>query len=432
MATRPMPAAGVLRALRQSQLGRRLLVTLLALIVFRLGAHVALPGVNASVIQTLFNSNTTIFALLNLFSGGATATLSLFALSIIPYIDASIIMQLMTVVIPKVEEWSKEGEEGQRQITLYTRWGTLVLGILQSAGVAYYLSHYSSGGRPAFAHPGLGDPVLTAALLTVGTLVLMWIGEQITDKGIGNGISLLVFFGIISRLPYTVSQVRAYLSAGVTPVVVIVLFLVAAVVITGGVIFISEGYRRITIQYPKRVVGRRMYQGGSTHLPIRVNQAGVIPVIFAISLLFLPTTVGQFVNKSWLTFLQTNFNFVSAPYIIVEFLLVMVFTFFYTQVMFKPDDVADNLKKAGGFIPGIRPGKATAEYLARISFRLTWVGALFLATLSVMPSFVTMVIPVQSLYFGGTSLLIIVMVSLDTLKQMRSHLLMQNYRGFMG
>ena len=432
MATRPMQTAGMLRAFRQSQLGRRLLITLLALVVFRLGAHVALPGVHASVIQTLFNSNTTIFALLNLFSGGATATLSLFALSIIPYIDASIIMQLMTVVIPKVEEWSKEGEEGQRHITLYTRWGTLVLGALQSAGVAYYLSHYSSGGVPAFAHPGLGDPILTAALLTIGTLILMWVGEQITDKGIGNGISLLVFFGIISRLPFTVRQVQAYLAAGVTPTIVIVLFLVAAVVITGGVIFVSEGYRRITIQYPKRVVGRRMYQGGSTHLPIRVNQAGEIPVIFAISLLFLPTTVGQFVNRSWLTYLQTNFSFISAPYIIVEFLLVVVFTFFYTQVMFKPDDVADNLKKAGGFIPGIRPGKPTAEYLARISYRLTWVGALFLATLSVMPSFVTMAIPVQSLYFGGTSLLIIVMVALDTLKQMRSHLLMQNYRGFMG
>jgi len=427
-----MQTAGLMRAFRQSQLGRRLLVTLLALVVFRLGAHVALPGVHSSVIQSLFNSNTTIFALLNLFSGGATATLSLFALSIIPYIDASIIMQLMTVVLPKVEEWSKEGEEGQRHITFYTRWGTLVLGLLQAGGVSYYLSHYSSGGVPAFAHPGLLDPLITTALLTVGTLLLMWVGEQITDKGIGNGISLLVFFGIISRLPYTADQVAAYLAAGVTPTLIIVLFLVAALVITAGVVFVSEGYRRITIQYPKRVVGRRMYQGGSTHLPIRVNQAGVIPVIFAISLLFLPQTAAQFVNKSWQTAIQTNFSFISPAYIAVEFLLVVLFTFFYTQVMFKPDDVADNLKKAGGFVPGIRPGKPTADYLARISYRLTWVGALFLALVAIMPSFVTMAVPVQSLYFGGTSLLILVGVALDTLKQMRSHLLMQNYRGFIG
>lgn len=432
MAARQAQTAGLLRALRQSQLGRRLGVTLLALVVFRLGAHVALPGVNAAVIQSLFGSGQTIFALLNLFSGGATATLSLFALGIIPYIDASIIMQLMTVVLPKVEEWSKEGEEGQRHITFYTRWGTLVLGILQSAGVAYYLSHYSSGGVPAFVHPGPLNPILTGVFLTVGTLILMWIGEQLTDKGIGNGISLLVFFGIVSQLPFTIDQVAAYLKAGVAPSGVIVLFLVAALLITAGVVFVTEGYRQITIQYPKRVVGRRVYQGGATHLPMRVNQAGVIPVIFAISLLFLPRTIGQFVSPTWQAWLTAHFNYTSAAYIVVEFLLVVLFTFFYTQVMFKPDDVADNLKKAGGFIPGIRPGKPTAEYLGRVSYRLTWVGALFLGVVSVMPSFVQLAVPVQALYFGGTSLLILVGVALDSLKQMRSHLLMQNYRGFMG
>jgi preprotein translocase subunit SecY len=431
MATRASQAASLVSAFRASQLGRRLLVTLLALAVFRLGAHVALPGVDTTVIQSLFNSGATIFALLNLFSGGATATLSLFAMSIIPYINASIIMQLMTVVIPKVEEWSKEGEEGYRQITKYTRWGTLVLGLLQAGGVSYYLSHYTYQGRPAFLHPGLGSILLTTLLLTSGTVLLMWIGEQITDKGVGNGISLLVFFGIISRLPYTAQQVGSYLAAGVTPVAEIVLFLVAAVLIVGAVVYVNEGYRRIAIQYPKRVVGRRMYQGGTTHLPIRVNQAGVIPVIFAISLLLLPYTVAQFVKPAWQTWLQQNFSFVSWPYIVLEFFLVIVFTFFYTQVVFKPDDIADNLKKAGGFIPGIRPGRPTAEFLARVSGRLTWAGALFLAAISVLPSFVVMALQIPVLYFGGTSLLILVGVALDTLKQMQSYLLMRNYQGFM-
>lgn len=431
MATRASQAANLLQAFRSSQLQQRILVTALALVVFRLGAHVPLPGVHSSVIGSLFNSGSTIFALLNLFSGGATATLSLFALSIIPYINASIIMQLMTVVIPKVEEWSKEGEEGYRHITAYTRWGTLVLGFLQSGGVAYYLSHYSYKGVPAFAHPGLANPLLVTLLLTTGTLMLMWVGEQVTDKGIGNGISLIVFFGIVSRIPFTVGEIGKYLAAGVISPTVIVLFVVAAVVITGAVVFVTEGYRKVTIQYPKRVVGRKMYQGGSTHLPMRVNQAGVIPVIFAISLLFLPQTIAQFAKPAWSQWLLTNFSTISAPYIVAEFLLVVVFTFFYTQVVFKPDDVADNLKKAGGFIPGIRPGKPTAEFLGRVSGRLTWVGALFLGVVSIMPSFVEMAVPIPYLYFGGTSLLILVGVSLDTLKQMQSHMLMRNYQGFM-
>jgi preprotein translocase subunit SecY len=431
MATRAAQTASMMAAFRQSQLGRRLLYTLAALVVFRLGANIPLPGVNTAVIQSLFNSGTTIFALLNLFSGGATATLSLFAMSIIPYINASIIMQLMTVVIPKVEEWSKEGEEGYRHIQTYTRWGTLILGLLQSGGVSYYLSRYSYQGAPAFVHSGIAPILLTTLLLTAGTVLLMWIGEQITEKGVGNGISLLVFFGIISRIPFMTNQVGQYLAAGAASVATIVIFLIVSLIILAAVVYMNEGYRRVAIQYPKRVVGRRMYQGGTTHLPMRVNQAGVIPVIFAISLLLLPYTVAQFVNHTWQTWLTNHFGFVSWPYIVVEFLLVVVFTFFYTQVVFKPDDVADNLKKAGGFIPGIRPGKATADFLARISYRLTWVGALFLGLVSVMPSFVVMATHIQSLYFGGTSLLIIVGVALDALKQMQSHLLMRNYQGFM-
>lgn len=416
-------------SLQAGDLGKRLAFTLGMLVVFRLGAHVPIPGIHASAIQSLFNSGATIFALLNLFSGGSTATLSIFALSIIPYINASIIMQLMTVVIPRLEEWSKEGEEGQRKINNWTRWGALVLGALQSTGVAYYLYNYSV---PVYVHHTVGSLLLTALFLTTGTTLLMWIGERITDKGIGNGISLLVFFGIISRLPYGVERLFSYLSAGVLSVPKLVIFLLVALLIVAGVVFVNEGQRNIAIQYPKRMVGRRLYQGQTSHLPMRVNQAGVIPVIFAVSLLILPYTVAQFTHgTTWTLWMERYFAPTSAAYIIVEFLLVVVFTFFYTQVVFKVDDIADNLKKAGGYIMGIRPGKPTAEYLAKVSTRLTWVGAIFLGVVSILPNFVTMGMQVSGLYFGGTSLLIVVGVALDTLKQIQAQMLMRQYQGFM-
>ncbi|MCY0885549.1 MAG: preprotein translocase subunit SecY [Firmicutes bacterium] len=417
--------------LQASDLNRRLLFTLLMLVAFRLGAHIPVPGVNASVIQSLFRFGGTIFALLNLFSGGATATLSVFALGIVPYIDASIIMQLMTVVIPQVEEWSKEGEQGQKKITTWTRWLALILGALQSLGVAFYLYNYSYHGLYAYQHHTIGMLLLTALFLTTGSIVMMWVGEQITDKGIGNGISLLVFFGIIARLPYGLEQLGSYVSAGVISWFKLVVFLLVALVIIAGVVYVNEGQRNVAVQYPKRVVGRRMYQGGTTHLPIRVNMAGVIPVIFAISLLILPYTVAQFVKGSWITFLDQYFGFTSPAYIILEFLLVVAFTFFYADVVFKVDDIADDLKKAGGYIPGIRPGKPTAEYLSRVAGRLTFIGAIFLGIVSVLPSFVTMAMGINGLYFGGTSLLIVVGVALDTLKQMQAHLLMKQYQGFM-
>ncbi len=424
-------AQNVMDAFRGSDLNKRILFTLLMLVVFRIGAHVPIPGVHASVIQSLFNNGATIFALLNLFSGGATATLSVFALSIIPYINASIIMQLMTVVIPSVEEWSKEGEEGQKKITKVTRWLSVGLGALQSLGIAYYLYNYSSGGKFVYVHHEIGSLLMTALFLLTGSVILMWVGEEITDKGIGNGISLLVLFGIISRLPFGVETLFKYITAGVLSWPKMVIFLIIAVIIIAAVVYVSEGQRKIPVQYPKRVVGRRMYQGQSTHLPIRVNQAGVIPVIFAISLLILPYTLAQFFKGSWVTFMQHYFGITSPAYIILEFLLVVVFTFFYTDVVFKVNDVADNLKKGGGYIPGIRPGKPTAEYLARVSGRLTMVGAVFLGVVAVLPSFVTMGMGVNGLYFGGTSLLIIVGVSLDVLKQIQAQMLMRNYQGFM-
>lgn len=421
----------MLNAYRGSQLGRRIGFTALMLVVFRLGAHIPIPGVRAAVIQNLFQHGATIFALLNLFSGGATATLSIFALSIIPYINASIIMQLMTVVIPAVEEWSKEGEEGQRKITQATRWLSLGLGSVQSLGVAYYLYNFSANGVFTYVHRSVGQLLLTALLLLAGSILLMWVGEQITDKGIGNGISLLVFFGIISRLPYGISQLSNYISAGVISWVKIVVFLVVALIIVAAVVYVNEGQRKVPVQYPKRVVGRRMYQGQTTHLPIRVNQAGVIPVIFAISLLILPYTVATFFRGNWTVVMEKYFGFTSPAYIVLEFGLVVLFTFFYTQVVFKVDDVADNLKKAGGHIPGIRPGRPTAEYLSRVSGRLTLIGAIFLGVVSILPSFVTMAMGVNGLYFGGTSLLIIVGVALDTLKQMQAQMLMRQYQGFM-
>lgn len=423
-------AQNAMGAFRGSALIKRLLFTLGMLVIFRLGAHIPIPGVNASVIQNLFKQGASIFALLNLFSGGATATLSIFALSIIPYINASIIMQLMTVVIPQVEEWSKEGEDGQKKMTQWTRWLSVGLGFLQSVGVAYYLYRYSSGGQYVYVHHTIGSLFFTALLLLTGSTFLMWIGEQITDKGVGNGISLLVLFGIVSRLPYGIQVLAQYVTAGVLSIPKLVIFLLIAVVIIAAVVYVNEGQRKIPVQYPKRVVGRRIYQGQNTHLPIRVNQAGVIPVIFAISLLILPVTVSQFFKGGWVTVFERYFGFTSPIYIVVEFLLVVVFTFFYTQVVFKVDDVADNLKKAGGHIPGIRPGKPTAEYLGRVSTRLTLVGAVFLGIVAILPSFITLAMGIN-LYFGGTSLLIIVGVALDTLKQMQAQMLMQQYQGFM-
>ncbi len=423
-------AQNAMGAFRGSNLNKRILFTFLMLVVFRIGAHIPIPGIHAAVIQSLFTKGATIFALLNLFSGGATATLSVFALSIIPYINASIIMQLMTVVIPSVEEWSKEGEEGQKKISKVTRWLSLGLGSLQSLGIAYYLYNYSSNGVYAFIHRDIGTLLLTALLLLTGSMLLMFVGEEITDKGIGNGISLLVLFGIISRLPFGIETLFKYITAGVLSWPKMIIFLIIAVIIIAAVVYVNEGQRKIPVQYPKRVVGRKMYQGQSTHLPIRVNQAGVIPVIFAISLLILPYTLAQFFKGGWVLWMQHYFGFTSPLYIAVEFILVVVFTFFYTDVVFKVDDVADNLKNGGGYIPGIRPGKPTAEYLARVSGRLTLIGALFLGIVAILPSFVTMGMGVN-LYFGGTSLLIIVGVALDTLKQMQAQMMMRNYQGFM-
>jgi len=424
-------AQNMVNAFRASNLSRRIGFTLLMLVVFRVGAHIPIPGVNASVIQSLFNSQASIFSLLNLFSGGATATLSIFALSIIPYIDASIIMQLMTVVVPTLEEWSKEGEEGQRRINTWTRWGSVALGTLQSVGISYYLYRYSSNGKYVFIDHTIPSMILCAAMLLTGTVILMWVGEQITDKGIGNGISLLVFFGIISRLPFGVNHLFEYLTAGVLTWPKLIIFLLIALLLIVGVVVVNEGQRNIPVQYPKRVVGRKVYQGQSSHLPLRVNQAGVIPVIFAISLLVLPYTVANFAKGSWTTWLSHYFGITSPLYIGFEFTLVVLFTFFYTQVVFKVDDVADNMKKAGGYIPGIRPGKPTADYLTRVSTRLTFVGALFLGLVSIVPSFITMGMGINGLYFGGTSLLIVVGVALDTLKQMQAQMLMRQYEGFM-
>ncbi|MCY0879419.1 MAG: preprotein translocase subunit SecY [Firmicutes bacterium] len=427
-----MAQNAMMGALRGSQLTQRLLFTLAMLVVFRLGVHIPIPGVNASVIQQLFKQGASIFSLLNLFSGGATATLSIFALSIVPYINASIIMQLMTVVIPQVEEWTKEGEEGQKKMTQWTRWLSIGLGFLQSLGISYYLYRYtSSSGQYVYVHHTIGMLFFTAFMLLTGSTFLMWIGERISERGIGNGISMLVMFGILSRLPYGLEILAKYVTAGILTVPKLVIFLVVALLIIAAVVYVNEGQRKIPVQYPKRVVGRRIYQGQNTHLPIRVNQAGVIPVIFAISLLILPYTIAQFFHGNWVTVFEQYFGFTTPIYIILEFLLVVVFTFFYTQVVFKVDDVADNLKKAGGHIPGIRPGKPTADYLGKVSGRLTLIGAIFLGLVAILPSLISIAMGISNLYFGGTSLLIIVGVSLDTLKQMQAQMIMHQYQGFM-
>lgn len=414
------------RAVKIGDLRARILFTLAMLLVFRLGVHVPTPGVIPEQVASLFASGS-IFQLLDLFAGGALATVSVFAMSITPYINSSIIVQLLTVVIPRLEEWAKEGEEGRRKLMQLTRYGTVVLAFLQAGGIAFFLLR-----QRALEWPGFAGMAIVAMTLTAGTVLLMWIGEQITDKGIGNGISLLIFAGIVSRLPHGLVTLWELWRAGAVSVFQILLLVILGLAVIVLVVWVTEGQRRIPVQYAKRVVGRRIYGGQSTHIPIRVNQAGVIPVIFAASLLALPLTLaGFFPDAGWARFLVRWFDWGTPLHTTLYFWLIVAFTFFYTAITFNPEDVADNLRKYGGYIPGLRPGRPTAEYLARVVMRITVAGALFLAVISALPLFVRGVTDIASVYFGGTALLIVVGVALETMKQIEAHLLMRQYQGFM-
>ncbi len=410
-------------AVKIEELRGKILFTVLMLLVFRIGAHIPVPGVSTEVFAELVESGI-LFGFFDVISGGAFKNFSIFAMSITPYINASIIMQLLTVVIPHLERLAKEGEEGRKKITQYTRYLTVVLAFIQAIGMSVALKH-------AFLKPSVGQYLLVALTLTAGTAFLMWIGEQITEKGIGNGISLLIFAGIVSRVPAGVVRMVEYLQAGTINVFSLVLLVVIGGAVIAGIVLVHEGQRRIPVQYAKRVVGRRVYGGQSTHLPLRVNQAGVIPIIFASSILMFPEQVARWFSGGKLAdWYVAYFGWGTAAHTMIYALLVIGFTYFYTAVIMNPVDVADNIKKYGGFIPGIRPGRPTAEYIAKVMSRVTLAGAVFLAVIAILPNFVLLATRIPNVYFGGTALLIVVGVALDTMKQIESHMLLRSYQGF--
>lgn len=413
------------QALKVGDLRKKLLFTLFMLLIFRLGAHIQVPGVDPKAIEELLKGQ--LFGFFDIISGGAFKRLSIFAMSITPYINASIIMQLLTVVIPRLEELKKEGEEGNKKIAQYTRYGTVVLGFIQAIGMSIALDKTG-----AILHPGIVSFLVIAISLTAGTAMLMWIGEMITENGIGNGISLIIFCGIVARIPQQITGVGQEISGGIIGFLNVILLIIVILAVIVAVVAMNEGQRRLPIQYAKRLVGRRMYGGQSTFLPLKVNAAGVIPIIFAMSLNMFPATIGAWMpaTSAYNVFIENYFNFGSVLYNVIYAALIIFFTYFYVAIIFNPMDVADNIKKNGGFVPGIRPGRPTAEYIDKILSRLTLCGGVFLAAIAVLPNFVIAITGVTSLWFGGTALLIVVGVALDTMKQIESHLLLRSYEGF--
>ncbi len=406
-----------------TELRQKVIFTLAMFIVFRAGTHIPVPGVNAAVIEQLFRTGN-LFGLLDMFSGGALSKFSVFAMSITPYINASIILQLLKVVIPTLEQWSKEGEEGYKKTNKLTRTMTVALAFIQACGMAY-------GLRMAINNPGIYSILVIAITLTAGTIFLMWIGEQITARGVGNGISLIIFAGIVSRLPAGLQIIYQYLQAGTVNLLNVILFAVIALAMIVFVILISQGIRKIPVQYAKRLVGKKMYGGHTSYIPLKVNQAGVIPIIFASSVLMFPVTIAQFVDIPWVKSLGNLFAWGSPLQTTLYVLMILFFTYFYTAVSLNISDMSDNIKKNGGFIPGLRPGKPTTDYLDRVMSRITLAGAIFLSLIALMPNVVGWLTSIEGIYFGGTALLIVVGVALDTMKQIESMVIMRHYHGFM-
>lgn len=414
------------------ELRKKILFTLGMLVIYRLGGHIPTPGVDGGLLAASLSGDT-IFGLLDMFAGGAFLKATIFALGIMPYISASIMLQLLGAVVPYLQKLQKEGEEGRRKITQYTRYLTVLIAALQAFGTAQFLlSIPSQSGQPIVYMPAATFIPLTMLTFTCGTIFIMWLGEQITERGIGNGISLIIFIGIIARFPTAVIQEIQYLWTGYRNILVEVAIVAMMILVIAAVILVTRAQRKVPVQYPKRVIGRKVYGGATTHLPLSVNSAGVIPIIFAQSIMFLPATVQQlFPSQEWIS------NIVSgslAPgswlYNVVYALIIIFFAYFYTAIVFNPIDIADNMRKNGGFIPGIRPGKRTAEYVEKILTRITLPGAIFFAAIAVLP-WVLMRNFNVNFYFGGTGLLIVVGVALDTLQQIESHLLMRHYDGFM-
>ncbi len=418
----------ILNSFSVPEIRKKLLFTAAMLALYRLGAYIPSPGIDVSAVKDIESSfqGNNILGFLNLFSGGSLSRLSLFALGIMPYITASIILQLLTVVVPSLERLQKEGEVGQQKITQYTRYLTVALAFLQSLGYVFlFRSFQNQAGTSVVGTLTFSKVFLIVICLTAGTTLLMWLGELITQRGIGNGISLMIFASIASRIP---SGIQAWWTNPDQVFVVMMPFIALAVIV--GIVFVQEGQRRIPVQYAKRVVGRRMTTGGSTYLPLRVNMAGVIPVIFAASIMAFPPTIGQLLNTPAALDFAAFFSPNRWAYVVGEVFFIIIFTYFYTAVTFNPVDQADNLKKYGGFIPGVRPGRPTAEYLDRILSRLTFPGALYLGAIAALP---TILISQTSanFFFGGTSILIVVGVALDTVKQLEAQLMMRNYEGFL-
>jgi preprotein translocase subunit SecY len=414
------------------ELKRRVLFTAGLLVAYRLGAHVPTPGIDGHALAQFFDQMAQgLLGMVDLFSGGNLRRLSIFALGIMPYISASIILQLLTVVIPALERLAKEGEAGRKKITQYTRYGTIVLSAIQALGIAYGLERMPTPtGASIVPHPGWGFRLLTMITLTAGTALIMWIGEQISEKGIGNGISLIIFAGIVVRLPSAIVASYTLMTTGEMKLFVFGALCALMLAVTAAVVLMQEGQRKIPVQYARRVVGRRVYGGQSTHIPLRINTAGVIPVIFASSLILFPATLTNFMPHLWMQAISDALSPGRFSYTLLYMALIIFFAYFYTAIVFNPIDLADNMKKYGGFIPGVRPGKKTAEYIDHVLTRITLPGALFLAVISVLPDFLIRWFNVP-FYFGGTSLLIVVGVALDTVRQMESHLLMRNYEGFL-
>lgn len=406
-------------------LKKRLYFTLGMLVVVRLGSHLPLPGVNKEALTNLFAQGG-ILGFFDLFAGGALSRFSVFALGIMPYINASIIMQLLTAVIPTLEQWAKEGEEGRDKITKITRYSTVFLAIIQAFGISVWLQNMG-----VLMISGSSFRFLLLITLTAGTCFLMWLGEQITDFGIGNGISIIIFAGIVAQIPSQLTQTIKLLQVGEISIISLLSLIIIGIIVVGGVIAIQQGQRRIPVQYAKRVIGRRMYGGQSTHIPLRVNQAGVIPIIFASAFLLFPATIAQFFQN--ITFMKSMAAALSPGqplYLVLYSILIILSTFFYSAITFNPINLADNMKKYGGFVPGIRPGKNTSVFIDHIMTRITLSGAIFLTIIAILPNILIKITGITTFYFGGTSILIMVGVALETIQQIESHLLMRHYEGF--
>ncbi len=421
-----------------NELRQRIIFTLLLLLVVRVGSHITIPGVDAALLAEAMKNQTSdnLFGLYDLFVGGAFSNAAIFALGIMPYISSSIIIQLLGAFVPYFQKLQQEGEEGRKKITQLTRYGTVLICILQAWGVTIRLNSIDVQGMSIVpsAAQGPGWIFSSILILTAGTIFMMWLGEQITEKGIGNGISLIIFIGIIDRFPYAILDEYKLITAGTHGIIIEIIIIAFMVLVIAGVILVTQGTRRIPVQYAKRVVGRKVFGGVTQYIPLRVNTAGVMPIIFAQSIMFIPGTVlAFFPNNEFLQSLQTYFNYTSPVYSIIYALMIIFFTYFYTAIAFNPKEVADNMRKQGGFIPGIRPGKQTSDYIDNILTKITLPGSVFLAIIAILPAFVSGfgVSGRFAQFFGGTSLLIIVGVALDSLQQVESHLLMRHYDGFM-